>query len=84
MENFSGLPDVKKLREYRKNSPQYFQQIAEGYKKSNPDYYERVIKPLEFGLPSAGGKGKSIIAIAISIILAIIGFVVAFLLALMR
>lgn len=84
MANFRGLPDVKKLREYKKISPQYFQQIVEEYKKSNPEYYEKVIKPLEYGLPSVGGKGRSILAIAVSIIIAILGFVVAFFLAIER
>ncbi|KAA0210357.1 MAG: hypothetical protein OZ913_02510 [Ignavibacteriaceae bacterium] len=50
MIDFSGLPDIKKLKEYKALSPMYFKQIADEYKKNNPDYYKKFILPLEKGL----------------------------------
>lgn len=84
MANFSGLPSAKKLKEFKKISPQYFDQIKEQYKESNPEYYEKVIKPIDYSLPTVRSNEKSIIAIIISISILIVGIALVFFIAFSR
>lgn len=58
-------PSKEELREYWKNSRQYFDELAKTYRESDPAYYEEYIAPFyrnpfnTGGSPVAGSAGKS-------------------------
>ncbi len=66
-------PSKEELREYWKNSRQYFDELAKSYRESDPKYYEEYIAPFYRNpLYAMGGKqgksGRSVAVIAVFIL----------------
>lgn len=66
-------PSKEELREYWKNSRQYFDELAKSYFESDPKYYEEYIAPFYRNpLYAMGGKsgrsGRSVVAAALFIL----------------